>query len=93
MTTVVPGRGARSSPSSPWLVGLALALVSDGAPHEKAVAEILVEAEGSYRALEGAYGRAVALAAEYPGDPAIQSTLHILAKALRRAPRPAAWPP
>lgn len=92
MTTVVPERDAGSPPSPPWLVGLALALVSDGVSEDTAVAEVVAEADGSYRALEGAYGRAVALQAEYPGDASIQSTLQILAKALRRAPRPAAWP-
>ena len=72
-----------------WVFGLALALLSEGAGERAAMAEVLAEAAGRSRALEGAYGRAVALLSEYPGDPLVQSTVDLLAKALLRSRRPA----
>jgi hypothetical protein len=69
--------------------GLALALLSEGAGERATMAEVLAEAAGRSRALEGAYGRAVALLSEYPGDPLVQSTVDLLAKALLRSRRPA----
>ena len=72
-----------------WVFGVALALLSEGAGERAAMAEVLAEAAGRSRALEGAYGRSVALLSEYPGDPLVQSTVDLLAKALLRSRRPA----
>ena len=71
------------------MFGLALALLSEGVGERVAMAEVLAEAAGRSRALEGAYGRAVALLSEYPGDPLVQRTVDLLAKALLRSRRPA----
>lgn len=91
MTAVVPNRPGEASdaPSPSSLFGLGLALVIDGTPEDAAVTELVTEAGNSYRALERAYGRGVAVAAEYPDDSAVKETLELLAKALRRALRPA----
>jgi hypothetical protein len=72
-----------------WLFGLALALLTDGTSEEAAMAEVLAEAAGRSRALEGAYGRAVALLSEFPGDPLVHRTVDLMAKALLRSRRPA----
>ena len=72
-----------------WVLGLALALLSEGAAERVIMAEILAEAAGRSRAIEGAYGRAVALLSEYPGDPLVHRTVDLLAKALLRSRRPA----
>jgi hypothetical protein len=85
---VRPPAGDQAALAS-WLFGLALALLSEGEAERVAMAEILAEAAGRSRALEGAYGRAVALVNEYPGDPLVQSTVDLLAKALLRSRRPA----
>ena len=75
-----------------WVLGLALALVSEGAAERVIMAEVLAEAAGRSRAIEGAYGRAVALLSEYPGDPLVHRTVDLLAKALLRSRRPARAP-
>jgi len=75
-----------------WVLGLALALLSEGAVERVAMAEVLAEAAGRSRALEGAYGRAVALLSEYPADPLVHRTVDLLAKALLRSRRPARAP-
>lgn len=75
-----------------WVLGLALALLSEGAAERVIMAEILAEAAGRSRAIEGAYGRAVALLSEYPGDPLVHRTVDLLAKALLRSRRPARAP-
>ncbi len=75
-----------------WVLGLALALLSEGAAERVILAEILAEAAGRSRAIEGAYGRAVALLSEYPGDPLVHRTVDLLAKALLRSRRPARAP-
>lgn len=75
-----------------WVFGLALSLLSEGVSERVALPEILAEAAGRSRALEGAYGRAVALLSEYPGDPLVQRTVDVLAKALLRSRRPARAP-
>jgi hypothetical protein len=72
-----------------WLFGLALALLTDGVAERVAMAEVLAEAAGRSRALEGAYGRAVALVNEFPGDPIVHRTVDLLAKTLLRSRRPA----
>jgi hypothetical protein len=72
-----------------WVLGLALALLSEGAAERVAMAEVLAESAGRSRAIEGAYGRAVALLSEYPGDPLVHRTVDLLAKALLRSRRPA----
>lgn len=72
-----------------WVFGLALALLSEGAGERAAMAEVLAASASRSRALEGAYGRGVALLSEYPGDPLVQSTVDLLAKALLRSRRPA----
>jgi hypothetical protein len=72
-----------------WLFGLALALLTEGAAERVVMAEVLAEAAGRYRAIEGAYGRAVALLSEFPGDPVVHRTVDLLAKALLRSRRPA----
>jgi hypothetical protein len=74
------------------VLGLALALLSEGAAERVIMAEVLAEAAGRSRALEGAYGRAVALLSEYPGDPLVHGTVELLAKALLRSRRPARAP-
>jgi hypothetical protein len=85
---VRPPAGDQAAQAS-WVFGLALSLLSEGAGERVAMAEVLAEAAGRSRALEGAYGRAVALLSEYPGDPLVQSTVDLLAKALLRSRRPA----
>jgi hypothetical protein len=72
-----------------WVLGLALALLSEGAAERVAMAEVLAESAGRSRAIEGAYGRAVALLSEYPRDPLVHRTVDLLAKALLRSRRPA----
>ena len=72
-----------------WVLGLALALLSEGTAERVVMAEVLAEAAGRSRAIEGAYGRAVALLSEYPGDPLVHRTVDLLAKALLRSRRPA----
>ena len=74
---------------APWLFGLALALLSEGTPERVVMAEVLAEASGRSRALEGAYGSAVAMLSEFPGDPLVLRTADLLAKALLRSRRPA----
>ena len=69
------------------LLGLAIALVNDNVPATKAVDELWAEAAGSGRALEGAYGRGVALANYYPQDATVQRALVLISKALRRGSR------
>lgn len=75
-----------------WVLGLALALHAEGAVERVIMAEVLAEAAGRARALEGAYGRAVALLSEYPSDPLVHRTVDLLAKALLRSRRPARAP-
>jgi hypothetical protein len=75
-----------------WVLGLALALLAEGAAERVIMAEVLAEAAGRARAIEGAYGRAVALLSEYPGDPLVHRTVDLLAKALLRSRRPARAP-
>ena len=75
-----------------WVLGLALALSSEGVPERVIMAEVLAEAAGRSRAIEGAYGRAVALLSEYPSDPLVHQTVDLLAKALLRSRRPARAP-
>jgi hypothetical protein len=75
-----------------WVLGLALALLSEGAPERVIMAEVLAESAGRSRAIEGAYGRAVALLSEYPSDPLVHRTVDLLAKALLRSRRPARAP-
>jgi hypothetical protein len=75
-----------------WVLGLALALMSEGAAERVIMAEVLAEAAGRSRSLEGAYGRAVALLSEYPGDPLVHKTVDLLAKALLWSRRPARAP-
>ena len=84
-------RAAANDPAghASWVLGLALALLSEGAAERVAMAEVLAEAAGRSRAIEGAYGRAVALLSEYPGDPLVHRTVDLLAKALLRSHRPA----
>ena len=86
MTAVVPERSSGVESRSPaWLVGLALSLVVEGTlDGETAVKQLVAEAGDSHRVLEGAYGRAVALVAEYPDDPAVKATCDLLARALHR---------
>ena len=72
-----------------WLFGLAHALLSEGTAEQAIVTEVLAEAAGRSRAIEGAYGRAVALLSEFPADPLVHRTVDLLAKALLRSRRPA----
>lgn len=83
-----PAEGNHAAQSS-WVLGLALALLSEGASERVVMAEVLAEVAGRSRALEGAYGRGVALLSEYPADPLVQSTVALLARALLRSRRPA----
>lgn len=75
-----------------WVLGLTLALLAEGAAERVIMAEVLAEAAGRARAIEGAYGRAVALLSEYPSDPLVHRTVDLLAKALLRSRRPARAP-
>ena len=85
MTAVVPERrSGLQAVSATWLVGLALSLAGDGCDEDTAIKQLVAEAGESRRALEGAYGRAVALVAEYPDDPQARATLDLLARALHR---------
>lgn len=72
-----------------WVFGLALSLLSEDTAERVVMAEVVAAAAGRSQALEGAYGRAVALLSEYPGDPLVQRTVDLLAKALLRSRRPA----
>jgi len=85
----VPPAQRDTGSQASWVFGLALSLLSDGTAERVATAEVLAEAAGRSRVLEGAYGRAVALLSEYPGDPLVQSTVDLLAKALLWSRRPA----
>jgi hypothetical protein len=88
VTAVVPERPSeRQAVTAPWLVGLALSLVGESCDEDVAVKQLLAEAGERQRALEGAYGRAVALVAEYPDDPQVRATLDLLARALQLALR------
>lgn len=87
MTAILPDRPSGRSVSTAWLVGLALSLTSDDGDDELAVRQLVTESGESPRALEGAYGRAVALVAEYPDDPALRTTLALLARALQQVLR------
>ena len=87
MTAVVPERPGVQWTSAPWLVGLALTLAGDGQDGEAAVEQLVEESGRNPRALEGAYGRAVALVAEYPDDPQVRATLDLVARALHRVLR------
>ena len=88
MTAVVPERPSDlQGASAPWLVGLALTLAGDGMDEDAAVEQLLEEAGRSPRSLEGAYGRALALAAEYPDDRQVKATLDLVARALHRVLR------
>ena len=73
---------------SAWLVGVALALLADDEEESSAVAKVLAEAAGRPRVIEGAYGRAVALLSEFPGDPIVHRAVDLLAKSLLRSRRP-----
>jgi hypothetical protein len=75
-----------------WVLGLALALLAEGVAERVIMAEVLAEAAGRARAIEGAYGRSVALLSEYPSDPLVHRTVDLLAKALLRSRRPARAP-
>ncbi len=70
-----------------WLFGLALMLVTEGAPDDEAVDELLAEWDNNLRVLEGAYGRGVAMLGEFPDDPKVRQTVDLLAKALRQGHR------
>jgi hypothetical protein len=85
---VRPAPGNTAAQAS-WVFGVALSLLSDGTAERVVMAEVLAEAAGRSRVLEGAYGRAVALLSQYPGDPVVHSTVDLLAKALLRSRRPA----
>ena len=84
-----PRAASDAAGQASWVLGLALSLLSEGAVERVVMAEVLAEAAGRSRALEGAYGRAVALLSEYPGDPLVHRTVDLLAKALLRSRRPA----
>ena|GEM_PF-6893657 len=81
-----PGTGLAGQAT--WLFGLALSLLTEGTSEDVVMAEVLAEAAGRSRAIEGAYGRAVALMSEFPGDPVVHRTVDLLAKALLRSRRP-----
>lgn len=87
MTATLPDRPSGRSVSTAWLVGLALSLTSDEGDDDAAVQQLVAEAGDSPRALEGAYGRAVALVAEYPDDLPLRNTLALLARALQQVLR------
>jgi hypothetical protein len=84
-----PAVGAFDGPGPAGRFGLALALLTEGTSEDVVMAEVLAEAAGRSRAIEGAYGRAVALLSEFPGDPVVHRTVDLLAKALLRSRRPA----
>jgi hypothetical protein len=67
-----------------WLLNFALELVAGGTDECDAISRLLDEAGGNLRALEGAYGRAVALRSDHPDDPVAKRALDLLIKALRR---------
>ncbi|HZA85146.1 MAG TPA: hypothetical protein VFC13_27340 [Actinomycetes bacterium] len=90
MTAVVPERpSGLNGKSAAWLVGLGLSLVVEGSDDDVAVKQVVAEAGDDRRVLEGAYGRAVALVAEYPDDPAVKATCDLMARALHRVLREA----
>jgi hypothetical protein len=82
-------RSADPAAQASWVFGLALALVTEGENDQAVMTEVLAVAAGRSRAIEGAYGRAVALLSEFPGDPLVHRTVDLLAKALLRSRRPA----
>jgi hypothetical protein len=90
VTAVIPERpSGPQAVSAPWLVGLALSLAGEKCDEDVAVKQLVAEAGESRRALEGAYGRGVALVAEYPDDPQVRATLDLLARALHHSLRDA----
>jgi hypothetical protein len=88
LTPPRPKARATDSALASWVLGRALALLSEETAERVVMAEVLAEAAGRSRALEGAYGRAVALLSEYPGDPLVHRAVDLLAKALLRSRRP-----
>jgi hypothetical protein len=70
-----------------WIFALALELATDGVADEAAIDDLVDQAGANQRTLEGAYGRAVALLAEYPDDPNVREAFEILVRALRRLHR------
>lgn len=70
--------------ASGWVLGLVLAAVSEGEGDEAIIAQVVIESRGNFRAVEGAYGRAVALLGEGPEDTNLLRTLGLLSRALRR---------
>jgi hypothetical protein len=68
---------------SAWLLGLAATLASDEASDADAAKELVVVAEGDHGALEGAYGRCLALVSVLPDDANARRALDLLRRAIR----------
>lgn len=69
------------------LLGLALALASEGDDDERVIDELVEAADGSATALMGAYAFALSLARDLPYDTSNEHTLSVLTRALQRAVR------
>jgi hypothetical protein len=83
-----PARAPVAGPAgAAWIFALALELATDGVADEAAIDDLVDQAGANQRTLEGAYGRAVALLAEYPDDPNVREAFEILVRALRRLHR------
>ena len=65
------------------MLGLAATLATDEPSDVDAAKELLVLAEGDHAALEGAYGRCLALVSILPDDHNAQRSLDLLRRALR----------
>jgi hypothetical protein len=68
---------------SAWLLGLATTLASDDTSHVDAAKELVVVAEGDHSALEGAYGRCLALISVLPDDANARRALDLINRAIR----------
>jgi len=68
---------------SAWLLGLATSLAGEGTDDAAAAKELAVLAEGDVLALEGAYGRCLALVSVLPDDSNARRALDLLRRAIR----------
>jgi len=82
----VRGDYPRAVPSverSAWLLGMAITLAVDNPGEVVAAEELVAAAETDHIALEGAYGRCLALVSVLPDDDNAERALAILRRALR----------
>jgi hypothetical protein len=68
---------------SAWLLGLAATLATEEPSDADAAKELVVVSEGDHGALEGAYGRCLALMSILPDDANARRALDLLRRAIR----------